>query len=312
MNTAGSYSQMSGFNEQFIISIVIIGIGYLLKRCNLVKEKDGEGIARIVFNLTLPCLIIVTFSDVDFTASLFYLVIIAFVYGVVNAVIALTVFRNATKDIKGTFGMMVPGLNIGLFAYPLVEGLFGFDGLTYFGMFDVGNAFIVFGLSYIIAGAYAGSGGMLETRSIIVKISKSIPLQTYLIMCLINIIGVELPDMMIDVTSVISVANMPLSLLLLGLYLNFSFAKGYGKLIVKFLFTKYGIGLIAGFACYIWLPVEDMFKFTLLIGFILPTPASVLPYAIMFGYNQRLVGTASNITMIISFILIWLIVNLIV
>ncbi|QGH37022.1 AEC family transporter [Gracilibacillus salitolerans] len=303
---------MSGFNEQFIISIVIIAIGYVLKRFNLVKEKDGEGIARIVFNLTLPCLIIVTFSDVEFTASLFYLVIIAFIYGVINAVIALMVFRKHTKDIKGTFGMMVPGLNIGLFAYPLVEGLFGFEGLKYFGMFDVGNAFIVFGLSYIIAGVYAGSAGMLETRSIIVKLSKSIPLQTYLIMCLINIIGFQLPDIVVNVSSVISVANMPLSLLLLGLYLNFSFAKGYGKLIAKFLFTKYGIGLITGFACYLWLPVEEMFKFTLLIGFILPTPASVLPYAIMFGYNQRLVGTASNITMIISFVLIWLIVNVIV
>ncbi len=104
---------------------------------------------------------------------------------------------------------------------------------------------------------------------------------------------------MLEVSSVISVANMPLSLLLLGLYLNFSFAKGYGKLLAKFLLTKYGIGLITGFACYLWLPVEEMFKFTLLIGFILPTPASVLPYALMFGYNQRLVGTASNITMII-------------
>ncbi len=102
---------MNGFNEQFLISIVIIAIGYVLKRFNLVKEKDGEGIARIVFNLTLPCLIIVTFSDVDFSASLFYLVIIAFIYGVINAVLALMVFRNHPQDIKGTFGMMVPGLN---------------------------------------------------------------------------------------------------------------------------------------------------------------------------------------------------------
>ncbi|UOQ47072.1 AEC family transporter [Gracilibacillus caseinilyticus] len=303
---------MNGFNEQFFISIVIIAIGYLLKRMNIVKEKDGEGIARVIFNLTLPCLIIVTFNDMEFTPSLFYLIVIAFIYGVFNALAGLFVFRKHSKDMKGTFGMMVPGLNIGLFAYPLVEGLFGFEGLQYFGMFDVGNAFIVFGLSYIIAGVYAGNAGMLETRSIILKLAKSIPLQTYLIMCLLNIFNFSLPDEVLNVTSVISVANMPLSLLLLGLYLNFSFAKGYGKLLSKFLLTKYGIGLISGFACYVWLPVEDMFKFTLLIGFILPTPASVLPYAIMFGYNQRMVGTASNLTMMISFLLIWCIVNIVV
>ncbi|GAE94888.1 transporter [Gracilibacillus boraciitolerans JCM 21714] len=143
---------MDGFNEQFLISVVIILIGYLLKRNNLVKEKDGEAVARIVFNLTLPCLIVVTFSDISFSPSLFYLVIIAFVFGLINGGLGLFIFRKHPNTTKGTFGMMVPGLNIGLFAYPLVEGLFGFEGLQYFGMFDVGNAFIVFGLSYIIAG----------------------------------------------------------------------------------------------------------------------------------------------------------------
>ncbi|GAB2562685.1 AEC family transporter [Gracilibacillus alcaliphilus] len=301
---------MSGFNEQFLISIVIIMIGYLLKRVQLLKEKDGEAIARIVFNLTLPCLIIVTFNDVTFAPSLFYLIVIAFVYGLICALLALFVFRKHSRDVKGTFGMMVPGLNIGLFAYPLVEGMFGFEGLKYFGMFDVGNAFIVFGLTYIIAGYYAGGSGTLEARSILLKLSKSVPLLTYFFVSIINISGFSLPAKVIDISSVISVANMPLSLLLLGLYLNFSFAKGYGKLIFSFLATKYGLGLMTGIACYLWLPVEEMFKFTLLIGFILPTPASVLPYAIMFGYNQRLVGTASNLTMIVSFVLIWLMVNI--
>ncbi|WP_066187319.1 MULTISPECIES: AEC family transporter [Gracilibacillus] len=302
---------MSGFNEQFLISITIVMIGYVLKRVQLVKEKDGEGIARVIFNLTLPCLIIVTFNDVTFAPSLFYLVVIAFVYGLICAGLALFVFRKHSREVKGTFGMMVPGLNIGLFAYPLVEGLFGLEGLKYFGMLDVGNAFIVFGLTYIIAGYFASGSGTLEMRSIAVKLSKSVPLMTYFLVCLINLFGLSLPSTFIDITNVISVANMPLSLLLLGLYLNFSFAKGYGKMLVAFLATKYGLGLIMGTACYLLLPVDEMFKFTLLIGFILPTPASVLPYSIMFGYNQRLVGTASNLTMIVSFVLIWVIVNVV-
>lgn len=302
---------MSEFNEQFLISVLIITIGYLFKRWKLLKEQDGEAIARIIFNLTLPCLIIVTFSDVQFEMSLLYLIVIAVIFGLINGFIALVVFKNQSREIKGTFGMMVPGLNIGLFAYPLVEGLWGFEGLKYFGMFDVGNSFIVFGFSYIIAGIYANNSGMIETRAIILKVFKSIPLQTYLIMCLLSIINVTLPNTIIEISSAISVANMPLSLLLLGIYLNFSFAKGYGRLIAKFLVTKYGIGLITGIMCFVWLPVDEMFKYTLLIGFLLPTSVSVLPYSIMFGYNKRLVGTASNLTIIISFILVWVIVNIV-
>ncbi|MFC4403487.1 AEC family transporter [Gracilibacillus xinjiangensis] len=303
---------MSGFNEQFLISIFIIAVGFLLKKTNIVKEEDGEGVARIIFNLTLPCLIIVTFNDVAFTSSLFYLILIAFFYGIVIGFIALFIFRKQSRHDSGMFSMMVPGLNIGLFAYPLVEGLWGLEGLKYFGMFDVGNAFIVFGLSYIIAGIYSDNTGIVETRAITYKLAKSIPLQTYLVMCLFSIIGWNVPVFVMDVSSIISKANMPLSLLLLGLYLNFSFAKGYGKLITTYLITRYGIGIVLGLLCYYLLPVEEMFRFTLLVGFILPASMSVLPYSIIFGYNQRLVGTVSNITIMISFVLIWLIVNVMV
>lgn len=304
---------MDGFNEQFLISVFIIAIGYLLKKGgNIVKEEDGgEAIARVVFNLTLPCLIIVTFSDVEFSNSLLYLIVIAFVYGLGIGLLGLILLKRDSRYDRGMFGMMIPGLNIGLFAYPLVEGLWGFEGLKYFGMFDVGNAFIVFGMSYIIAGMYAERANMLETRTIIYKLFQSIPLMTYLIMCLLSIMKIQLPSFVVDVSSIISMANMPLSLLLLGLYLNFTFAKGYGKLILKFLAVRYGIGIITGLLCYYLLPVDEMFRFTLLIGFILPTAVSVVPYSIIFGYNQRLVGTASNLTMIISFVLIWGMVNLI-
>ncbi|RCW71947.1 AEC family transporter [Saliterribacillus persicus] len=300
---------MDSFNLQFLISIAIIALGYLLKRTNIVKESDGEGVARIIFNFTLPCLIIVTFQDIVFVPSLFYLIVIGIVYGIVAGFLGLWVFRNNSKDAKGMFGMMIPGLNIGLFAYPLVEGIFGFEGLKYFGMFDVGNSFIVFGLIYIIAGYYSGGMGTLDARSVLFKLTRSIPLQTYIIVSILRLFEISLPSFVTEVSSVISGANMPLSLLLLGIYLNFSFAKGYGKLLMKFLITKYSIGLTLGISAYIFLPMEEMFRFTLLIGFILPTSVSVLPYALMFGYNQRLVGTASNITMIISFFLVWIIVN---
>ncbi|MGM0876614.1 MAG: hypothetical protein ACQEWV_18100 [Bacillota bacterium] len=47
-------------------------------------------------------------------------------------------------------GTMVPSFNIGLFAYPLVGVILGKEGITYFSIFEVGNAFIVFGVSYLI------------------------------------------------------------------------------------------------------------------------------------------------------------------
>ncbi len=63
---------------------------------------------------------------------------------------------------------------------------------------------------------------------------------------------------------------MPLSLLLLGLYLNFSFEKKYIRPIAKFLVFRYGLGLFVGLTLYFFLPVNEMFKNTLLLGLFFP------------------------------------------
>ncbi len=295
---------------QFLYCILIISLGYILKRGNIIKEKDGEGLSRIIFNLTLPSIIIVTFSDITLESSLFLLIFIGFLYGVLIGFFGLFVFRKKQRNIKGMLGMMVPGLNIGLFAYPLVEAIFGKEGITYFGMLDVGNAFIVFGLSYLIGSFYSKEDVKLDFKTVVTKMSKSIPLMTYIIVVIINLIGLTLPSVIVDVADIISGANMPLSLLLLGIYLNFSFDKRYVKLMLQYLGLRYGVGLLLGVLCFFVFPFDEMFKYTVLLGFLLPTSMSVLPYSVEFEYNQKFVGTLSNLTIIISFILLWLLANL--
>lgn len=301
---------MASFNHQFLYCVIIIAIGYILKRSNILKEKDGEGLSRIIFNLTLPTLIIVTFSDIKIEPSLFLLIFIAFIYGIISGFLSLFVMRRSIKLEKGMIGMMVPGFNIGLFAYPLVEVIFGKEGLTYFGMFDVGNAFIVFGLSYLIGSYYSSDEVELNFKTAISKMSKSIPFMTYILVVVINLVGWRLPETVLHVSEIISAANMPLSLLLLGIYLSFSFKKRYIKLMMKFLGLRYGLGLAVGIGLFFLLPFDDMFKYTILIGLILPTSVSVLPYSVEFGYDQKFVGTLSNVTIVISFVLLWGIANI--
>ncbi|WP_226666464.1 AEC family transporter [Metabacillus litoralis] len=300
---------MDSFNLQFLYCIIIIALGYLLKRRNIIKERDGEGLSRIIFNLTLPCLIIVTFNGLKIDNSLFILIFIGFIYGIIIGFLGLFFLKKKNRKTKGMVGMMIPGFNIGLFAYPLVEVIFGEKGITYFGMFDVGNAFIVFGLSYLIGSFYSQGDVQLDFKTVIRKMTKSIPLMTYISVVILNVIGLKLPSTMINVASIISEANMPMSLLLLGIYLNFTFNKKYVKLMLQFLGIRYGIGLLAGILCFLFLPYDNMFKYTLLIGFLLPTSVSVLPYSVEFQYDKKFVGTLSNITIVISFVLLWVIAN---
>lgn len=298
---------MSDVNSQFLLSLLIIALGYISKRLNLVKEQDGEGISRIIFNFTLPSLVINTFSTIKVEPSLALIPVINIVYSTFLAALAVFFFQKEFQKNKGVFSMTSVGFNIGLFAYPLVEALWGKEGLKYFGMFDMGNALIVFGLCFFMASYYSSEDGKVDFKELLKKISTSVPLLVYILTLLLNVTGLSYPKTVLEVTGILSKANMPLSLLVLGIYLSFSFEKSYWKSMFKVLALRYGIGLLVGLLLFFTLPFEPMFRYTVLIGLVLPISMTVIPYSVQFNYDKKFVGTLTNFTIIISFILVWII-----
>ena len=301
---------MSAFNQQFLMSVIIILLGYILKKIGLLKETDGSTISRLIFNLTLPALIIVSFHDLVFESSLMILVLAGLVFGLLLATVGIFIFKKEPNDAKGVLIMIVPGMNIGLFAYPLVEGLWGTEGIKYFGMLDAGNAFIVFGLTYLLGSYYIDRDEPVQFGTAIKKLTNSVPLMVYLCIFIIKFLQIQIPTLIVDTASVISSANMPLSLLLLGLYLNFNFDRRYLKRLTKVMFTRYGTSLIIGLLIFFFLPAPDMIRMTLLIGLSLPLPLTVIPYSEEFNYDSRFVVMVTNVTILFSFLVIWLMTNL--
>jgi len=299
---------MSNINDQFLLSMAIIILGYLLKKMNLIKQQDGECLARLIFNISLPALIINTFDTITIDFSLSLITIIGIVYGVFMALTGALVFKNEERNTRGMLSMLVPAFNIGLFAYPIVEAIWGQEGIKYFGMFDVGNSLVTFGVIYIMAGCFSSPSSNLNFTNALSKMFKSVPLLAYVIAFCLSILGVHFPKVVLDVTQILARANMPLSLLLLGVYLSFSLESSHLKNMAKVLAVRYLVGLAVGMAFFFIMPFDRMFKYTMLIGLLLPIPTVVIQYAIEFDYDQVFVGTLTNMTILLSFFLIWIIV----
>jgi malate permease and related proteins len=83
---------------------------------------------------------------------------------------------------------------------------------------------------------------------------------------------------------------------------------------VKFLAFRYGLGLIVGLVLYFTLPADIMLRSTILIGLLLPVAASALTFAVEFKYSItsiRFIATMSNITMLVSILILYLFANFI-
>jgi len=306
---------MTDINIIFLLSISIVAIGYIVKKLNILKETDGDTIAKIIFNITLPAVILQVTTTIQFELSLILLPLIGIVYGVFMAFIALLVFRKHPPNLKGAMIMTMIGFNVANFFFPLVEGIWGQSGMQYIALFDAGNAFTIFIVCYILSTIYSPKNQenviKINVKYIFKRITRSAPILSYIIALIINFSGIVIPSFFSELLDILARANSALALLLLGVFLHFKFGKAEWFSIIKVLVLRYGVGLLVGLALFFLLPpstFNHLFRMIVCLALILPVGLAVIPFSVENGYDQKLVTMVVNLTIIISFAFIWVLI----
>ncbi|TXT65859.1 MAG: conserved membrane protein of unknown function [Promethearchaeota archaeon] len=303
---------MSDVNYNFLLSLVIILIGFLLKHFQIIKEKNGKIIAKIIFTITLPSVIFRTISAITITPQLFLLAIIPIFYALFILGVSYLIFRNREKSIKGLSLMCVIGFNVVHLAFPLIEGIWGSEGLKYIAMFDIGNGFVIFLMSYLVGSFFSPKNDEFEQRELLKRSTKKVltsgPLIAYLIALPFNLFGIIVPTLISDIINKFADANSALTLLLLGIFLSFKFEKSQWKKVLSVLGIRYSLGLLVGLILFFILPFELLYRGILLIALILPIGLAVIAFTVEFEYNEQIAGILANLSIVISFVLMWFLI----
>ena len=303
---------MTNVNYIFLLSLTIIAIGYILKKLNVISEENGKTIAKVVFNVTLPALILNVIISIEITPSLGLITLISIIYCIPILLLAFFIFKNYPKEIKGVIFMAVIGFNVGHFAYPLIEGIWNEEGLKYIAMFDIGNAVVIFVICYVLGLIYSPKNDFQDkkelVKNILFKLLKSAPLMSYILALILNFLNIEFPIFALDLLDILSRANMALTLLLLGIFLNFKFEKSQWKNASIVLIIRYSFGLVIGLILFFFLPFDQLYRGILAIALILPIGLAIIPFTVEFEYNEKFAGMVTNLTIIISFILVWIVI----
>ncbi len=300
-------SDNAAMHVPFLLSLCTILFGYLLKRIGFLAADDSRFLSRIVMNITFPAVILLTFSSAPMPRELLLVPWIPVLSGFAGLGMGVLLFRKQSDHLRGLMYMGSIGLNIGMFAFPILRGLFGDLGVQVAAMVDFGNAFMIFGLAYMVGDrcsplSESHRRGLSGTLKIIFR---SVPMIAYIVSLVINISGLAFPPFMVSWLTIAGKANQLFVLLVLGLVLNFNWRHHLSGGLIPLLLLRYGMGLFLVGAVWFFLPVEYALRKIICICLILPTPFSIVPYSIEFGYDRDTAGAAMNITLVISFFLMW-------
>lgn len=297
----------------FFSALGVIALGYILRRAGLVTRDTGSAIARLVLNVTLPALVLQTVPQIEFTETLLFIPVLSLLHTVAAFAITQLVFRKQPSRTKGLILIASMGFNNGLFAFPIVLELWGIEAIKLLALFDIGNGIVVLGSNYVIAAHY-GSDAPMRWRTILTSIMRtlatSVPLIALVIALVVNVTNTTYPAVIQRLVETVAGANSFLALLVLGIFQSFRVRPGDGALLAKVLGLRYTVGILTSLVVFFALPGVRVQQQVLAIAFILPVGMTIIPYAVRFKLDTTLATSVVNLSIIISFFMMWITVQL--
>ena len=172
--------------------VLVIMLGYLLKRAGFFSKDDHRLMSKIMVNITLPCTIIQAFDGFERDTKMFIIVGIGFICAFVPILLMYLTTGRVEKRLRAYRMLNIGGYNIGCFSLPLVQAFFGNTGVVAACMFDTGNAIMMTGGAYAMTSTLLRTGG--EEREsvgdVLLKFVKSLPFDAYMMMILLAALGV--------------------------------------------------------------------------------------------------------------------------
>jgi predicted permease len=219
--------------NQILILAILVGIGVIATKLKVITESVKDGMSKLIFQITLPLLIITSMARIELTSEIILNSGLVFLYAFLAfAVMTLTgTFfarilklegkQRAVFIIHHIFG------NIVFLGFPLMDALFpGGEGLLYAAMYQLASNTVMwtFGIWIFIRGSGASSKNLVKNL-----INPNII--ALLIGMIIMYLKIEIPEMIFFPLNGLGKTTIYLSMLYIGAMLSYM---SIGRALKKF------------------------------------------------------------------------------
>ena len=284
--------------------VLVIMMGYLLKRAGFFGKDDHRLMSKIMVNITLPCTIIQAFDGFERDVKMFIIVGIGFVCAFVPILLMYLTTGKVEKRLRAYRMLNIGGYNIGCFSLPLVQAFFGNTGVVAACMFDTGNAIMMTGGAYAMTSTLLKTGG--ETREsvgdILMKFVKSLPFDAYMIMIILAALGVKIPSVVFTLTRPAGQANAFVAMLMIGMMFEPAGDKALLRETARELVWRYLFAAVSAAAIYFCTPFDLVVRQTLCIVCFAPLSSLAPIYTDRCHSDTALASFTNSVSIAVSLI----------
>lgn len=287
--------------EVIIPLIVFMGIGYLFRVTKIAKEQTFRELNKICFKSFLPVMVFYNIYQSDLKEDfepkvLVYAIISIFVIFFAAVLIVNRVWKKSPDR-----SVIIQGMyrsNFVLFGLAVTRTLCGSDNM---GMASILVAIIVpiYNVLAVLLFTFYGTGKK-SAGSVILGIIKNPLIIASVLGIVINLVGLELPELVVDIVDTMSTAATPLALLCLGGTFAFGQIRTYKKELITVCLTRLILVplIFMGIAVLLGIRGSSLAAFLAMYG----SPVAISSYTMAgeMGGNHELAGAIVVCTSVFS------------
>lgn len=283
--------------------ILVISIGFFAKKWKILKKDDGNVLATIIMNITLPCALLSSVGVIEIDVAMLTLLILGVIFNVAMVFLGYLASSKYKPIRRSAYMINCSGYNIGNFTLPFVQSFFPGMGVAYVCMFDVGNAIMCLGGTFAIALAVCNKEENISVGSVIKRLTSSIPFMVYIVIFILSVFSLSIPTSILSITNYIGNANGFLVMLMIGLLLEIKMDRRDAKDVILILGIRFISSGIFAALCYWLLPLPILARKILVLSLLAPVSTMATVFSRRCGYEKDMPAVVNSLSIIISVIL---------
>lgn len=294
--------------EITILSIILmIGIGYVLKRIDFLSEKDINPLNKIVMNILLPCMIFSALysSDLSLIPKLGILPFVILISSFVTGLVSFFILKKLGYDDKKLWSVLVTVMiaNTAFMGYPVNLGIYGHEGFLRAIFCDIATMCIFLILSFVLVIKFGGT-----VKKAIRKIALFPPLWAIVFGLGLNILNIPIGPVLNNTVNYLGNGAIPLIMISLGLSIDLSGLSRSKSMVTFTSVMKLLFFPAVAFIVVLFLGLSDLQYTVAIVEAAMPSGMLSLVLAITYNLDYELTSDCILINTVISLITLPLII----
>lgn len=267
-----------------LMMFLLVAIGFLIRKIGIVNTEGRKNMIDLCIYLTLPFNVLHSFLrewDWNLFISCGIILLLSAGYNAISVLFSAILYKKADKKRQKPlkYGTIVS--NSGFLGNPVVEGIYGTNGLLYAALFMLPVRIVMWSIGVSVF-MKDGKDNLLKkilTHPCIVAIYGGV---------IIMISGIQFPTFVENTITGISNCNTPLSMMLVGMMLAEVHPKGLiDKTMVFYTFVRLALIPAVVFAITAFLPVDSMLRGITVIMAGMPAPITTALLSAKYGGDEE-------------------------